>query len=129
MKGFGITSNIINTDYGPLLPGSPSFHVNWTGVAEIVGGLGVASALLPGPAGHVPVWVTSGSAAGLFLLTVAVTPANTYMWTHNAIGPGPPPVEGAEPGAMVLPWYGHLARGLLQAGPAAPAPSLLPFSA
>ena len=70
------------------LPGSPEFHVTWTGVAEIVGGLGVASALLPGPAGHVPVWVTSGSAAGLFLLTLAVTPANTYMWTHNAIGPG-----------------------------------------
>mmetsp|Transcript_18202 Transcript_18202/g.45247 ORF Transcript_18202/g.45247 Transcript_18202/m.45247 type:complete len:127 (-) Transcript_18202:314-694(-) len=96
------------------LPGSPSFHVNWTGAAEIVGGLGVASALLPGPEGHVPAWVISGSAFGLFLLTVAVTPANTYMWTHNAIGPGPPPVEGAEPGAMVLPWYGHMARGLLQ---------------
>ena len=29
------------------LPGTPEFHVAWTGVAEILGGLGMASALLP----------------------------------------------------------------------------------
>ena len=64
------------------LPGSPSFHVNWTGVAEILGGLGcVAGALeLPGT----PDWLLPASAFGLFLLTVVVSPSNMYMWTHNA---------------------------------------------
>lgn len=72
------------------LPGSPSFHVNWTGAAEILGGLGIASALLPL---DTPEWITPAAAWGIFLLTAAVTPANTYMWTHNAPGPLP---EGAD---------------------------------
>lgn len=68
------------------LPGTPSFHVNWTGAAEILGGVGIASALLPL---DTPEWITPTAAWGIFLLTVAVTPANTYMWTHNAPGPLP----------------------------------------
>lgn len=91
-----------------LRTGSPSFHVNWTGVAEILGGLGIASALLPI---DTPEWVVPASSWGIFLLTIAVTPANTYMWTHNAPGPLP---EDADESMAVLPWYGHLTRGLLQ---------------
>mmetsp|Transcript_26994 Transcript_26994/g.43238 ORF Transcript_26994/g.43238 Transcript_26994/m.43238 type:complete len:296 (+) Transcript_26994:77-964(+) len=90
------------------IPGSPSFHVTWTGVAEVLGGVGIASALLPL---DTPDWITPAAAWGMFLLTLAVTPANTYMWSHNAPGPLP---EDADESMAVLPWYGHLARGLLQ---------------
>jgi len=68
----------------------------------------VASALLPV---DTPGWVTPLSAWGIFLLSVAVTPGNTYMWTHNAPGPLP---EDADERMAVLPWYGHMARGGLQ---------------
>ena len=77
------------------LPGSAEFHVAWTGIAECVGGAGmlVGSALQwfdvdePGPLR----WSTPASAAALFLLTIAVTPANIYMWTHGATMPGAGP--------------------------------------
>jgi len=74
------------------IPGSKSFHVAWTGVAELAGGLG----LLAGGLSH---WITSLSsilpsltsaglesdaAAALFVLTLAVTPANIFMYTHGA---------------------------------------------
>ena len=95
------------------LPGSASFHVNWTGVAEILGGFGVVLGSLP--FGLTPdfceSWLTPASAAGLFLLTIVVTPANTYMWTHNSPGPLPP---NADESMQVLPWQGHLARAALQ---------------
>ena len=95
------------------LPGSASFHVNWTGVAEILGGFGLICGSLP--FGLTPdfceSWLTPASAAGLFLLTVVVTPANTYMWTHNSPGPLPP---NADESAQILPWQGHLARAGLQ---------------
>ena len=58
-----------------------------------------------------PDWLAPTSAYGLFLLTLAVTPANTYMFTHNAPGPLP---EDADESMQVLPWYGHCARGALQ---------------
>lgn len=96
------------------LPGSPKFHVQWTGIAEILGGLG----LLIGGAydAFMPVWgecpnvltsagIGSDAAAGLLLLTVAVTPANVYMYTHGA----KLPMDGQD-----VPVLGHLIRGIMQ---------------
>lgn len=93
------------------LPGSPSFHVNWTGVAEIAGsaGLVLGSLHLDG----LPGWLAPASALGLCLLTFVVTPSNMYMWTHNA--PGPLDEEALQkfPGGVVpLPF--HAVRGALQ---------------
>jgi uncharacterized membrane protein len=89
------------------LPGSPQFHVYWTGVAEILGGLGLMLGALPFEA--IPSWLSPASAYGLFLLTAVVTPANIYMYTHNAPGPIPESVS-----TEVIPWQGHLARGFMQ---------------
>lgn len=98
------------------LPGSASFHVAWTGVAEIAGGTGLfVGALLLGLAGglqmEVPMWlqlIPSWSALGLFLLTWAVTPANVYMYTHGA------QMIGLTPGDQPIPLEFHLIRGLFQ---------------
>jgi uncharacterized membrane protein len=87
------------------LPGSPAFHVYWTGVAEILGGLGLMLGALPFDS--IPQWLSPASAFGLFALTAVVTPANIYMFTHNA--PGPLPKD------KFLPWQGHVARGFMQA--------------
>jgi len=87
------------------LPGEPRFHVIWTGAAEILGGVGVLMGsrdAVQDAAG----WLEPASAMGLFLLTIAVTPANIYMATHNAPGPGPP--------GEVVPLSGHLARAVFQ---------------
>jgi uncharacterized membrane protein len=70
------------------LPGSASFHVYWTGVAELAGGLGLLSSTLPAVSEMLP-WLQSTSALGLCALSVAVTPSNIFMATHNAPGPGP----------------------------------------
>ncbi|KXZ55432.1 hypothetical protein GPECTOR_3g82 [Gonium pectorale] len=86
------------------LPGSPSFHVNWTGVAEILGGGAlILTGLVPGLADSFP-QLQPAAGLGLFALTLAVSPANIYMYTHNAPGPVPEP----------LPWTAHLFRLLLQ---------------
>lgn len=76
-------------------------------MAEILGGLGLTlgSLGLPG----IPAWLAPASAYGLFALTIAVTPANIYMYTHNA--PGPIPEDMVND---VIPWQGHLARGAMQ---------------
>lgn len=89
------------------LPGSDRFHVQWTGVSEVLGGAGLTLGALPFD--FVPAWLSPASALGLFALTIAVTPANIYMYTHNAPGPIP---ESVSPGA--LPWQGHAARGVMQ---------------
>ena len=78
------------------LPGSASFHVAWTGLAELVLGAGVLAGGasfwldldLDGPLR----WLTPAAASGLVLLVLAVTPANIYMYTHGATmtGLGPP---------------------------------------
>lgn len=94
------------------LPGSKSFHVNWTGVAEILGGVGLMLGSLPfdlTPEFLQP--LTPVSAACLAGLSMAVYPANLYMWTHNSPGPLPP---NADESMLTLPWQGHLARAGLQ---------------
>ena len=96
------------------LPGSAEFHVKWTGIAEIVFGIGLLIGGLYDA--FAPVYATSpnvitsagiGSdcAAALLLLTIAVTPANIYMFTHGARLP----VDGPE-----VPITGHIIRGLMQ---------------
>jgi uncharacterized membrane protein len=88
------------------LPGTPDFHVKWTGVAEVLGGVGMASALVTG---DTP--ISQISALGLFILTIAVTPANTYMWSHNAPGPLP---ENPDEAMLSMEKEAHLARAALQ---------------
>ena len=96
------------------LPGSKEFHVKWTGVAEILGGVG----LLVGGAfdAFAPVYyscpnivtnagIGSDAAAGLLLLTAVVTPANIFMYTHGA----KLPMDGPE-----VPIVGHFIRGIMQ---------------
>ncbi|KAG2451891.1 hypothetical protein HYH02_003666 [Chlamydomonas schloesseri] len=87
------------------LPGSASFHTNWTGVAEVAGALGLAlgAAAIPALQALYP-QLQAVSAAGLFLLTIAVSPANVYMFTHNAPGPV----------GSVVPWPLHVLRFYMQ---------------
>jgi len=98
------------------LPGSASFHVAWTGVAEIAGGSGLfLGSLILGLAGAFN-WelpsalraVPALSALGLFVLTWAVTPANIYMYTHGA------QMVGLTPGDAPVPVQFHAVRGALQ---------------
>jgi len=74
------------------LPGSKEFHVAWTGVVELLSGLG----LLVGGVSHIAgitntaldgLSLESNCATLLFLLTVLITPANIYMYTHGALLP------------------------------------------
>jgi len=61
------------------LPGTAKFHVVWTGIAEILGGIGlIVGAYLGNQA------LFSLSAASLLALCFAVYPANFYMFTHGA---------------------------------------------
>ena len=97
------------------LPGSPEFHVAWTGVAELCGGAGLAlsgiidaSALIGARPNDVAAsgGLRSFSARALFLLVLAVTPANFLMYSHGAVMPGI--VEGP----LSMPW--HVARFVAQ---------------
>lgn len=96
------------------LPFTPKFHVQWTGVAEILFGLGLvvgglydafAPVYTSSPNIFTEAGIGSDSAAALFLLTLAVTPANIYMYTHGA----KLPMDGPE-----IPVAGHAIRGVLQ---------------
>jgi len=91
-----------------LLPGSASFYVYLTGVAEILGGASLLLAVLPF---ETPDWLGPLAAEALFVLTVAITPANLYSATHNAPGPGPPADGDLQP--LVSP-SGHAGRFLAQ---------------
>jgi uncharacterized membrane protein len=68
--------------------GSKRFHVLWTGVAEIIGGLLLTLDWLSKNFGiklpEVLGSLTSNAALGLLILTILVTPANIYMYTHGA---------------------------------------------
>jgi uncharacterized membrane protein len=75
------------------VPGSAAFHVAWTGVAEVVGGLGLLAGglidwLAPSTGSNIIAITSAGlesdCAAAMYLLTWVVTPANIFMYTHGA---------------------------------------------
>lgn len=78
------------------------YHTYWTGIAEVLGGLILAATGL----GILPQWIQQCDAFLLLLLTLAVTPANVYMATHDAqmVG-GPPPMAYPD---------SHIFRGFIQ---------------
>lgn len=75
--------------------------MKWTGVAEFAGGVGLA---LGGLGFGAELGLEQAAAWGLFALTLAVTPANIYMFSHGAQLP-----EGLE-----VPVVGHAIRGAFQ---------------
>ena len=79
------------------------YHSFWTGIAEIL----VGTSLILTTSGVLGEQFNNPTIpAGLmYLLTLIVTPANIYMYTHNPVVPRIPP----------LPYpYGHVGRGVLQ---------------
>lgn len=75
------------------------YHTFWSGVAEILlGGTLIAAGLGRGLPVAVP-------AFGLFVFTIAVTPANIYMATHDIQPPKLPPITYPND---------HCVRGILQ---------------
>jgi uncharacterized membrane protein len=77
------------------------YHTYWTGIAEFIGGIWLL-------AGGLHFTDTQVPAALLFLLTVGVTPANLYMFTHDA-NPGDNVPRLSYPA-------GHIARFVVQCG-------------
>jgi uncharacterized membrane protein len=92
------------------LPGSPSFHINWTGLAEFAGGLGLILGRLN--RAFAPSWLHQAAAFGLFLLTVVVSPANIYVWSHNALPLSDSALARFK--GKVLPQWFHVIKGITQ---------------
>jgi uncharacterized membrane protein len=92
------------------LPGSPSLHVRWTGVANILGGIGCFLGTLN--LASLPHWLLKRSAALLFCMTIVQSPSNIYMWTHNAARKPEKDLD-ALPGGAIPVWW-HLLRGAMQ---------------
>lgn len=75
------------------LPGSAAFHVAWTGVVELVCGAGLIFSGIRDAIGSEDVeeenilinFIKPICASILFVLTILVTPANIYMFTHGAV--------------------------------------------
>mmetsp|Transcript_21165 Transcript_21165/g.46671 ORF Transcript_21165/g.46671 Transcript_21165/m.46671 type:complete len:293 (-) Transcript_21165:225-1103(-) len=99
-----------------FLPGSAEFHVAWTGVAEILGGTGLfvgalVIALSDALGKETPQLLRqlhALSALGLFVLTLIVSPANIYMYTHGA------QMVGLTPGDAPIPVEFHYVRAAFQ---------------
>lgn len=116
---FGVTHFIYKDGYAAIVPpngtwgglwdipapgasklglSNEEFHVLWTGLAEIGGGI----LLILGALNALPIQIP---AFLLFVLTMAVYPANVYMFTHDAQMSFAPPIEYP---------LGHLVRGIAQ---------------
>eukprot|EP00985_Skeletonema_marinoi_P011703 scaffold5562_cov156-Skeletonema_marinoi.AAC.7 len=75
------------------LPGSAAFHVAWTGIIELFCGAGLifsgirdAIGSEDGEEENILInFIKPICASMLFLLTILVTPANIYMFTHGAV--------------------------------------------
>jgi len=72
------------------VPGSRAFHVAWTGAVELLCGLGLLASGVSSFAGMDGLKLLTGAglesdcAAALAVLTILVTPANIFMFTHGA---------------------------------------------
>lgn len=87
------------------VPTAPKFHSAWTGVCEFVGGALLTSAGLAPFFGYAPPVELEVCSGALLALLIAVTPANTYMATHDVTMEGTPPVPYPS---------GHIIRGAFQ---------------
>lgn len=98
------------------LPGSAEFHVAWTGVAELLGGAGLFLGAIVLALADAFNWTLPPivrelhvlSALGLLVLTLVVSPANIFMYTHGA------QMVGLTPGDATIPVEGHYIRCVLQ---------------
>jgi uncharacterized membrane protein len=77
------------------------YHSYWTGIVEFLGGVWLLYTGIISSSSIIPATI-------LFGLTIGVTPANLYMFTHNASPGGQIP-------SLQYP-FGHLARFMVQCG-------------
>jgi len=84
------------------VPGSAAFHVAWTGIVELLGGAGLIYSGIRDAIGSdddaeeentLANFIKPICASILFLLTILVTPANIYMFTHGAVMGDMPPLD------------------------------------
>ena len=68
------------------LPGSKRFHVLWTGIVEIIGGILLFAGGVSNFFGSQVLGSDTAASGALILLalTILVTPSNIYMYTHGA---------------------------------------------